>query len=272
MRHFALGIGCLTALGCAVVLAFVTPLMARDWRPANSGLRIQAELESYDGKTVKLKLDSGMVWTLPIEKLSKDDQAYLKKTYPNGKEGPKKSKTSPAKTSPAKSSPAKSSPDKAGAGKPAVSKAPSTTPAAAKAPDANASDVSVSTARLTVTKPSGANAGLVPGTHVTLFVSSPSKTLLRVDAEKTKIVCADDRANNLSKPLPGSEASTDEGPLTLDVAPDGKSGTIVFDFPRAPTNKATRIRLKGELHLVCGSNEDPEPVSVPLALIVSLGL
>jgi hypothetical protein len=60
--------------------------------------------------------------------------------------------------------------------------------------------------------------------------------------------------------------------MLLEPAPEGNSGSIVLDFPRPPTPKATRIRLKGELHLVCGTEESPETVVVPLALIISLGL
>ena len=78
------------------------------------------------------------------------------------------------------------------------------------------------------------------------------------------------RAGLLSKPAPGSEGP-EEG-MFLELASDGHSGTIVLDFPRPPTPKATRIRLKGELHLVCGSDESPEAVVVPLTLIVSVGL
>ncbi len=279
MRHFALRNACRLALGCILTLSLATPSMGRDWSPANSRLKIEAELEAFDGKTVSLRLAGGgdAVFNVSIEKLSAEDQAYLKKNYPNGKEREKKPEGSPAKEGSDKPEPESAKVEKPSAAnakgkKPAAASPRVARRVAAKVGTARSGDFEVEAVSLTVTKPSGASAGLVPGTHVTLFVSSVSKTLLRVDAEKTKIVCADDRANNLSKPLPGSEASTDEGPLTLDVAPDGKSGTIVIDFPRAPTTKATRIRLKGELHLVCGSDEDPELVTVPLALIVSLGL
>jgi hypothetical protein len=274
MRHLGLRNACLIVAGCIAVLSLAAQSMGRQW--SFGKFKFEAEVESYDGKDVYLKMSNNKARKLPITKLSEEDRAYLKTTYPDGK----------ARATKDKAGPAKSSPDQVGAGKPAASKAPATKPAAATAPDAKASDVSVELVSLTLTKPSAASAGLVPGTHATLLVSSPSKTLLRVDAEKTKIVCADDRATNLSKPSPDTKPSTEESKasteeskaakeesgLTLDVAPDGKTGTIVFNFPRAPSPKATRIRLKGELHLVCGSDQAPEPVTVPLTIIVSLGL
>lgn len=296
MRHFNLGIGCLVALGCVVVLAFVTPSMARDWRHADSKLKISAELDAFDGKTVSLRLKgSDTVFDVPFDKLSAEDQAYLKKNYPNGKERKKKPADSPATESDGKPDPESAEvekPDDANAEveKPVPADAKGKKPApasprvarraAARASTARPRDFNVEIVSLTITKTpknvpqdnGGGATGLVPGTHATLLVSSRSKTLLRVDAEKTKIACADDRATNLSEPLPGSEAAVSDGALTLHVAPDGKSGTIVFDFPQPPTAKATRIRLKGELHLVCGSEENPETVTLPVTLIVSVGL
>jgi hypothetical protein len=271
MRHIVLRNACLVIAGCVAILSLAAQSMGREWHIGKL-LTFEAELEAYDGKEVRLKEPNGKVWKLPAAKLNEEDRAFLNTNYPDGKAAATKSKARPAK----------GVPDKAGAGQPAASKSPATKPATAKpsddkgadakAADAKPSDVSVELVSLTVTKPSAASAGLVPGTHATLLVSSPSKPLVKLDAEKTKVVCADDRATNLSKPSPDSEAATEKGGLSLDLAPDGKSGTIVFDFPRAPTPKATRIRLKGELHLVCGTAEAPEPVTVPVVLIVSLGL
>ena len=296
MRHFAVDIGCLAVLGCAVVLAFAAPSMARDWRPANSKLRISAELDAFDGKTVSLRVKgSDTVLNVPIEKLSAEDQAYLKKNYPNGKEREKKPEDNPAKKGDGKPDPESAEVEKPAAAdakgkKPVPANAKGKKPATAsprvarravsRASTARPGDFNVEIVSLTITKPpknvpqenGGGVTGLVPGTHATLLVSSRSKTLLWVDAEKTKIACADDQATNLSKPLSGSETAAPDGGLTLQVAPDGKSGTIVFDFPLPPAAKATRIRLKGDLHLVCGSEENPETVKLPVTLIVSVGL
>lgn len=285
MRPLALRIALLAALGCAVAVSRATPSMGREWRPANSELRITAEVESYDGKEVRLTTDTGLAFDVAVDKLSAEDQDYLKQTYPNGKPREKKPKDGPAKAGNEQPAPETAEVEKPSGPDVATKKPAAANPrvakrAAARVRTAKADDFDVEVVSLTVTKPpknaaegnGGAATGLVPGTHATLLVTSPSKTLLRVDAEKTKVDCADDQATNLSKPLPGGEETAADSGLTLEVTPDGKSGTIVFDFPQAPSAKATRIRLKGELHLVCGSDDNPETLMLPLSIIVGLGL
>lgn len=67
--------------GVAIVLAWsCLPLMAepRTWT-SNDGRKIQAELVAYDaaGKTVKIKLTTGTEATLPLDRLSAEDQAWI---------------------------------------------------------------------------------------------------------------------------------------------------------------------------------------------------
>jgi hypothetical protein len=241
----------------------------RAWKGAGTKLQIWAALDSYDGKTAWLAAGgyADNLIKVPVEKLSEEDRAYLKKTYPNGRQGAGIAKEQAAKTQPKRPT----APTDAPKAKPSATVAARPVLPAPVSKDGQ--DVLLEIVSLTVTKLAAdgvALEGLVPGTHATFLVSSPAKKLLRLDAEKSKIECADDRAALLNTPASGSEAPA--GGMTLELAPDGQTGTLVLDFPRPPTPKATRIRLKGELHLVCGSDEAPAPVVVPLEVILSLGL
>jgi hypothetical protein len=60
--------------------------------------------------------------------------------------------------------------------------------------------------------------------------------------------------------------------LMLEIHPDGKSGTIELDQPRVPNSKATKILIRGELHVICGQGDAAETVKVPLDIVFGLGL
>jgi hypothetical protein len=252
-----------------VALVLASPCIGREWNLGKNLFKLQGEAISYDGKRVKLKLDdSGMVIPVDVEKLSDADQQYLKTTYPNGlkEEKAKPEDKAPDKPSPDAPAPDESTPDQAAPAK-----------RAAKGPAAKAGAVSVEVVSLTVTKPpkneaEGA-AFQTPGTHITLLVSAPGRMVTSLDAEKSKITeCIDDKSTNLAKPM--GENLTGDAPagLTLNIAPDGSSGTIELNQPRIPKAAATRIRIRGELHLVCGDGEKTQTVKVPVNIVLGVGL
>lgn len=262
------------ALGCLAALALVTSAPGREWKSVNNLLKFEGDVVSFDGKTVKLKLaDSDMVFPIALEKLSAEDQQYLKTTYPNGlkEEKAKPEDKAPDKPSPDAPAPDESTPDQAAPTKPGAARP------RAKGPAAKAGAASVEVVSLTVTKPpkneaEGA-AFQTPGTHITLLVSAPGRTITSLDAEKSKITeCIDDKSTNLAKPM--GENLTGDAPagLTLNIAPDGSSGTIELNQPRIPKAAATRIRIRGELHLVCGDGEKTQTVKVPVNIVLGVGL
>ena len=274
MGHIARQHAGRAALGCLVALALVTSALGREWKTVNNLLKFEGEAVSFDGKKVKLKMaDGGAVFPIALEKLSEEDQQYLKTTYPNGlkeEKAPPEDKT-PDKPSPDAPAPDEPMPDPAVPAKPGAAKPP-------KSPAARAGAVSVEVVSLTVTKPpkneaEGA-AFQTPGTKITLLVSAPGRMITALDAEKSKITeCIDDKRTNLAKPV--GENLTGDAPvagLTLNVAADGNSGTLELDQPRIPNAQATRIRIRGELHLVCGDGEKTQTVKVPVNLILGLGL
>ncbi len=99
-----------------------------------------------------------MAVNIPVEKLSEEDRAYLKKTYPDGKMA-------------AKSSPS----GKKGAPKPEVVGLAIVKP---------------------VAQQSSEEGGLFsPGTHVRLMFSDPELSIVSLDAEKSKIASFTDNKN-----------------------------------------------------------------------------
>jgi hypothetical protein len=116
------------------------------------------------------------------------------------------------------------------------------------------------------------HAGLMtPGTHVTLLVSDPARTISALDNEKSKITtCIDDKRTNMAQPAEGDASAP--AMLMLDVHPGGNSGTIELEQPQVPDPKASKILIRGELHVVCGDGENTETVKVPLNIIVGIGL
>lgn len=273
MRHLTLQNARHAALDCLVALSLAVPSLGREWKSAGNGLTLNAELVAFDGKTAKLKLDvGGQVFSVRIDKLRDEDQAYLKTTYPDGLKDTTNSDDKPAD---APAEPAPAAPETPNPAKPKrpvrVATAPSPTNVAAP------EGISVEVVSLTVTRPSkfaGDGAAFItPGTHITLLVSDPSRTIVGLDSEKSKITeCIDDRSTNLTQPSGDGSADDEATVLMLEAAPDGKSGTIELSQPQAPNPKATRIRIRGELHLTCGAGENTESVRVPLNVIIGIGL
>jgi hypothetical protein len=279
MRHLARQRAVVAALGCIVAMALSAPSVGREWKSVNNVLKFQGEVVWFDGKKAGLKMDEGgVVFPIPLEKLCEEDQQYLKTTYPNGlKEDKAKSEDkTPDKPKPDSPTPDEPMPDEPMPDATAVAKTNASKPAA-KGPAGKAGAASVEVVSLTVTRPpkdeaSGA-AFQAPGTHITLLVSAPGRTITALDTEKSKITeCIDDKRTNLTKPV--GENLTANGPseLTLNIGPDGHSGTIELHQPRIPNAAATRIRIRGELHLVCGDGEKTQTVKVPVNVILGVGL
>jgi hypothetical protein len=260
---------CRAVAGCLVVLALATPSLGRKWRTINNLLMFDAELLSYDGKKAKFQVAGGGDFTLPLEKLSEEDRQYLKTTYPDGLKQAKKDEPKPGEKpadEPAPPTPAVA-PKVAAATRPIPK-----TPSAAEA--ASAGGLSVEVVSITVTKPpkDPAQTGLMtPGTHFTLLVSDPKRTISGLDSEKSKITaCVDDKRTNLAQPPEGEAAAP--GMLMLEVQPGGTSGTIELAQPSVPDPKATRILIRGELYVICGEGDAAETVKVPLNIVLGLGL
>ena len=222
-------------VACALSVASYSA--GREWSDPTGNFRVNGEVISFDGKVVRLELESSLKLNIPIEKLSTADQAFLKKTYPDGKKAPTKGS------------------DAKGSG------------------DAKKSAAKLELVGLAVAKPiahqPGDEAGqFSPGTHLRLLVSDPERNIVSLDAEKSKIASFTDNKNtNLL-----GENATVATPLTFEPLPDGKSGVVSVHVPEAPAEKSVRLIVKGELHLVCGLGEAAETVRLPLNLEITLGL
>lgn len=67
------------ALGASLILAtFVTPIQARVWTEAASGKTIDGEMTGLQGENVLIKIRSGKVYSIPLSRLSAEDQAFAK--------------------------------------------------------------------------------------------------------------------------------------------------------------------------------------------------
>lgn len=69
----------LVAFVWAALLA-VAPADGRTWTDSTGYYRVEADLIAFNDTTVVLKKENGQLVALPIDKFSKDDQAYLKST------------------------------------------------------------------------------------------------------------------------------------------------------------------------------------------------
>jgi hypothetical protein len=78
-----------------LLLVAAAPATARNWTSSSGKFSVEAELVESKGGNVRLKLKSGKIITVPLAKLSKADQAYLK-TLAKKKDKPKVVKLSPA--------------------------------------------------------------------------------------------------------------------------------------------------------------------------------
>jgi len=273
----------LAALGSLAVLALLGPVIAREWKVGNV-LKIEADVVAFDGKIVKLKAKGGgegNIFPVSIDKMAPEDQEYLRKTYPNGLVDPNAKKTETKAEKPA------DKPEETPADEPMP---PTETDAVAKATTAarpvtksagkssGPGGMTVEALSLTVTKPQkklpeGTQQAIPPGTKITLLVTDPKRTISGLDPEKSKIVeCIDDKRTNLVRPSTKADPAAPPTTLSLVPGPDGKSGTVEIVEPQVPDAKATRIRIRGELHVTCTSGDQTETVKVPISSILGIGL
>ena len=287
MRLAIVRLLCCCLLISLFTAGLVATLPAREWGLAGSRLKIEAEVVSYDGKKVKLKLPTGTIFPVDVEKMTPEDQTFLKQTYPDGKvdeTAPAKdkakndkarAKTGSNKTT--KKAPAKKAPDKkkdlevadATPDEPAppAEEMPAEDPA--ETPASSSGGVNVEVIGLSINKPQKATAGpggmamsfgpFASGTHIRLVLSDPERQIVGVDDASKVTACTDDQGTDLLK------ATGKPGPLfnkmMLQPGADGKSGTIDLDQPQVPAKEATKITLEGELLVVCGVGEKSEDVA-----------
>ncbi len=82
---------CMLAVGLLLVVVF--PALAREWTDSTGKFSVEAELMEVKGDKVVLKKSDGSIISVPIARLRKTDQEYLKSL---GKPGPKPNDDSPA--------------------------------------------------------------------------------------------------------------------------------------------------------------------------------
>lgn len=219
---------------CATLLATTTFAEVREWSDATGAFKRRGELIAFDGKVARINLELGTV-NLPIEKLSADDQNYLKTNFPDGKSPELLMKKAPGKPGAPAGGKGQLKAELAGV---AVVKSNSNLPAEV--------------------------APLPPGTHIWLLVGDGETPVAGVDPQKSKIASFTD---NKGTDLAGE--STDEA-FEFTALPDGKSGLVHLHRPTVPEAKSVRATLKGVLHLQGGA--EGETIAVPLNLEITLGL
>jgi len=105
---------------------------------------------------------------------------------------------------------------------------------------------------------------ITDGTSVTLLVTHPSKTIIGLDAKKSRLTSfADDKKANLLKAKPRSKnqgavfniGGDDGSPLKAENQPGGHSCLIKVVGPTLPAPGASKITLKGNLVLSCAASE-----------------
>jgi len=233
----------------AVIVSLALPVassLARVWTSSNGLFKMEAELLAFDGKTAKLKMETGQALSIPIERLSAEDQAYLKKTHPDGLEE-----------------------KKSGAPSPKEKKAP----AGSRAEGVSLEVVSFTITRSTKPQPGSAGArggresGMImfgpgaPGTHVRLLLSSPGKKIIGLDEAHSKIAsCTDDKGTDLTKAAE-KQKSPFAGKPMLRIDEGGESASMELDQPQIPAAGAAKIELKGELQVQFGEGEKSEDVA-----------
>ncbi|MHB1033275.1 MAG: SHD1 domain-containing protein [Pirellulales bacterium] len=60
------------------LLACTIQAYAREWKDATGGFSVEADLEEASGNTVTLKKENGVLLRIPLQKLSKDDQDFVR--------------------------------------------------------------------------------------------------------------------------------------------------------------------------------------------------
>jgi hypothetical protein len=98
--------------------------------------------------------------------------------------------------------------------------------------------------------PQGAPKEIVspPYTGAYLFIQVPGKHIVAIDTAATKLALTDDKGTDLAPPktLPGPGIPTD---------PSRQQARLYVLGSKAPAAGATRVRVKGELVLLCGTAE-----------------
>lgn len=87
-----------------------------------------------------------------------------------------------------------------------------------------------------------------PYTGVYLFIQVPGKHVAAIDTAATKLALTDDKGNDLAAP----------NPVATPTIPTDKSkeqARLYVLGSKAPAVGATRVRVKGELVLLCGTGE-----------------
>ena len=99
-----------------------------------------------------------------------------------------------------------------------------------------------------------------PGTQVMLLITRPDRNFIEFDAKASKLLgAADDKKTDLAKPtggipveytLPGGEQT----PFHGSVGADGHRSVVDVRIPGVPVPGASRITMKADLVLKCGSD------------------
>ena len=87
-----------------------------------------------------------------------------------------------------------------------------------------------------------------PYTGAYLFIQVPGRHVLAIDSQATKLALTDDKGTDLAAPklLPGPTIPTDR---------TKEQARLYVLGSKAPVAGATRVRVKGELVLLCGTGE-----------------
>lgn len=223
----------------ALFFVLASSAAGREWTDSTGNFKINGEVVSFDGKVVRLALDVGTAVNIPLDRLSEADQAYLKKTYPNGKMSDKGAK---------------------GGGSSDGGDSGGKTP------------LKTEVVGVAVYKPSTivgvVESGELPvGTHVRLLISGGDANFIDLDTQKSKIASFVDNKN--TDLLNGSAATAEL--LSFEALQDGKAALVTLQVTQTPAAKSVRMLLKGELHLTTGIG-DSQTVRVPLNLELTLGI
>jgi hypothetical protein len=218
-----------SALGCALLcLAGYAAAAPREWTDATGTFKAEGELISYDGKVAVLDFGEGKGLKIPVDRLSAADIAYLKKTYPQGFNNKPKAAAKKA-TGPMKI-------DVIGLSIVRPLETPETSPGA-------------------VPNLMALSAG-PPGTRIVLRLPDSGQNIIGIDSQLSKITsCIDDKKTDLTQGSTSQPTPALGGPLAYTAGPTGQGGMIIVSQPQIPAAGASKIRLVGELHVICGDGE-----------------
>jgi hypothetical protein len=213
-------------------------LHARTWTDKTGKHKIEAELVEVTDGVAELRKADGTTVKMPLAKLSKADQDFLKQSSD-------KSKTDDAASSPNDS------------GFKVETMSLSIAKELPKDPAAKQNEP-----QMTMSMP------IASGTRFGLLISHPSQQLVDLDSSKTKIAeCKDDAGGNLSKQeKKQSSFLMMSQPFQFNLRPDGHSALIELALPNVPKAGANKIHLRANLAVQCGTGEKTvEQANVTLA-------